>query len=45
MKELDCYESFARGNVNKNEMVKIRIFTHELIDGFIIEQINNNAIL
>lgn len=40
MDELKSYETYARGNINENEIVPIKIFTHNTIDELTIKQIN-----
>ena len=40
MKDLKVYEKYAIGNVDKMEIVPIRIYTHETIDEITIKQIN-----
>lgn len=41
MNELKNYETYTRGNVDENEIVPIKIFTHNNIDELTIKQINN----
>jgi len=41
MEELKIYETYTRGNVDENEIVPIKIFTHNTIDELTIKQINN----
>ena len=41
MGNLKTYETFCRGNINENEIIKIKIFTDEFISENEIEQINN----
>lgn len=40
MDELKSYETYTRGNVDENEIVPIKIFTHNTIDELTIKQIN-----
>ena len=40
MSDLKCYDTFTRGNIDKNEIVPIRIFTGTEIDEETIERIN-----
>lgn len=40
MSGLKCYDTFTRGNIDKNEIVPIRIFTGTEIDEETIERIN-----
>ena len=40
MEELKTYETFVRGNVDENEIIQIKIFTHETINEYVIKQIN-----
>ena len=40
MDELKSYETYTRGNVDENEIVLIKIFTHNTIDELTIKQIN-----
>ena len=41
MDELKSYETYTRGNVDENEIVPIKIFTHNTINEITIKQINN----
>lgn len=38
--ELKSYETYTRGNIDENEIVPIKIFTHNTIDELTIKQIN-----
>ena len=40
MGELKSYETFALGNVDEKEIVRIKIFSHTPIDELTIKQIN-----
>ena len=41
MGELKSYETYSCGNVDENEIVPIKIYTHNAIDELTIKQINN----
>ena len=40
MEESKCYKTYTRGNVDENEIVTIKIFTHNTIDELTMKQIN-----
>lgn len=41
MDDLKIYETFVRGNINENEIIQIKIFTHKNIGENVIKQIND----
>ena len=41
MNNLLVYETFTRGNIDKNELVKIKIYSSKNINDIVIKQINN----
>ena len=41
MCELKSYETYTRENVDENEIVPVKIFTHNTTDEFTIKQIND----
>lgn len=41
MTDLKTYETFTRGNIDENEIVPIKIFTHNTIDVFTLNQIKD----
>lgn len=40
MGALKTYETFVHGNIDENEILKIKIFSHEPISEYEIEKIN-----